>query len=78
MLILLLSSCDHTFAGTLFMLNFRDVVRYVGFVLFFGVVAGVLGGANWRSRFWIGFLLGLFLTPIAGLIYCLILLTRKS
>lgn len=77
LLTLVLCSCDRTFAGTFFMLNFRDIVQYVGFVLLFGIVAAVLSGANWRSGFWIAFLLGLVLTPIAGLIYCLILLTRR-
>jgi hypothetical protein len=71
-----LNSCQNTFAGTLMFLNSRDIVAYVVFALIFGVVAAVLGREA-RLNFWVCFLMSLILTPIAGLIYCLILLTRK-
>jgi predicted small secreted protein len=74
----LLSGCDNTFAGTLMLLRFQDIVTYMGFCLFFGALAAFLNVGNWRTGLWIGFLLSLILTPVAGLIYCLILLTRRS
>ena len=72
-----LSGCNNTFAGTLMMLRFQDIVEYVGFVLFFSILAAFLKSDSWRTTFWICFVLSLLLTPIAGLIYCLILLTRR-
>jgi len=54
----------------------RDIVGYVALALLFGVVAAVLGREP-RINFWVCFILSLLLTPLAGLIYCLIMLTRK-
>ena len=63
--------------GTLFLFSFRDIVAYVSFALGLSVIVAVLSDENWRTAFWISFILSLLLTPIAGLIYCLILLTRR-
>lgn len=72
-----LSGCSRTFFGTLLLLSFRDMVSYVVFALFFGVVAALLGKES-RLNFWLCFILSLVLTPLAGLIYCLVILTKKS
>jgi hypothetical protein len=77
LLLLLLSGCSRTFFGTLLILSFRDLMLYVGLSLFMGVVAALLNKDS-RFGFWLGFLLSLVLTPIAGLIYCLVILTRRD
>jgi hypothetical protein len=71
-----LAGCQQTFAGTLFFLTPRDIVAFVAFALGFGVIAAVIGNEP-RTNFWFCFILSLVLTPIAGLIYVLILLTKK-
>ena len=75
---LTLSGCSTTFFGTLLVLSFRDIITYVGIALFFGVVASLLSNSDARFTFWICFILSLLLTPLAGLIYCLVLVTKRS
>lgn len=75
--LLMLTGCSRSFVGTLFLFSFRDIVAYVSFALGLSVIVAVLSDENWRTAFWISFILSLLLTPIAGLIYCLILLTRR-
>ena len=77
LIISMLSGCSRSFVGTLFLFSFRDIVAYVSFALVLSIIVAVLSDENWRTAFWISFILSLLLTPIAGLIYCLILLTRR-
>ena len=74
----LLSGCTTTFFGTVLVITFRDLIMYVGMALALAALSVILGGPNARLNFWVCFLLGLVLTPLAALIYCLVLLTRKS
>ncbi len=78
-LIILLSGCTTTFAGSLFVFNFRDLILYIGLAFIFAVLVAVLSSSeNRRRNFWIWFILSLVLTPLAGFIYVLVLFTRKN
>jgi hypothetical protein len=77
-LILLLSGCTFTFGGTVMLITIRDLILYVmvAFVLA-AVIAFVRPHHKRVSGFWIGFVLGILLTPLASFIYLLIMLSRK-
>jgi hypothetical protein len=76
---LLLSSCTTTFGGTVLVLNFRDVVLYVVIAL---IVAGVISfthpAVKRRKLFLVWFVVSLVVTPLPGLIYFLIRVTKKK
>jgi len=75
--LMLLTGCSRSFFGTFLVLGFRDMVSYVGLALIISIIVAVLSNDNQRRAFWISFILSLVLTPIAGLVYCLILLTKR-
>jgi hypothetical protein len=77
-LLLFISGCTTTFAGTLLVLNFRDIILYVVIAFFLGLLIAFKSSGNSKTNFWIGFVLSLVLTPLAGLIYLLILFSRKN
>ena len=77
LLLALLPGCTTTFFGTVVVLRFQDFVSYVLMALVLGAVASFITRGDGRTTFWICFLLSLVLTPLAGLIYCLVLLTKK-
>jgi hypothetical protein len=76
----LLSGCSTAFAGSLFVITFGDLVFYVVLALLLAFLISLKrsGSANFKRSFWMGFLLSLLLTPLAGLIWLLILFTKKQ
>lgn len=72
---LLLTSCTTTFAGSLFILTFRDVLLYV-FLAFIFAVLVALQSEDKRKAFFLWFLLSIVLTPLAGLIALLVKITK--
>jgi len=73
---ILLAGCTTTFAGTVLVLTFRDIMLYV-FMAFIIAVLIALKSEHEKRAFWIWFILSLLLTPLAGIIYFLILFSRK-
>lgn len=76
----LLSGCTTTFAGSLFVVTFGDVVFYVVLALLMAFFISLKrsGSGKLQRSFWMGFMLSLLLTPLAGLIWLLILFTKKQ
>lgn len=74
-LFLALQSCDTTFSGSLFVFRFGDMVLYVFFALALAFIIAMLSKKR-KTNFWIAFALGMLLTPLASLVYLLILLTN--
>jgi cytochrome c biogenesis protein CcdA len=76
----LLSSCATTFAGSVFVITFGDLVFYIVLALLMAFLISLKrsGSANFKRSFWMGFILSLLLTPLAGLIWLLILFTKKQ
>ncbi|MCW3104986.1 MAG: hypothetical protein JWO09_3426 [Bacteroidetes bacterium] len=75
---LLLQGCTTTFMGSVFVLGFRDILLYVMLAFVFAVLIALKSNyENRRTNFWIWFIVGLILTPLAGFIYLLITLTRR-
>jgi len=72
------SSCSTTFAGSLFVFTFRDFILYVALAFLFALIIAFKAKGNPRNQFWIGFILGLVLSPLASFIYLLILFTKKQ
>jgi hypothetical protein len=74
--LLLTTGCNPAYFGTILFLGFRDLIAYVGLALFFSVLTAAVNSGPWRKTFWLCFLISIFLTPLAGLIYFLIIVTR--
>ncbi len=72
------TGCTTTFMGSLFVFTFRDMVLYVVLAFAMAVLISFKSSWNGKKAFWIGFILSLLLTPLAGFIYLLILFTQKS
>jgi len=70
------SGCTTTFAGTVLVLTFRDILLYV-FMAFIIAVLIALKSEHEKRAFWIWFIASLLLTPLAGIIYFLVLFSRK-
>jgi hypothetical protein len=75
---LFFSGCTTTFAGTVFVLTFRDIILYVGLAFLMAVVIALKSTSKQTAAFWIWFLVSLFVTPLVGFVYVLILFTRKN
>lgn len=74
----LFSACTTTMGATVLVLGFRDLIYYVGLAFIFAAIIGVKSDAGKGVRaFWLWFILGLLLTPLAGFIYLLVLFTKK-
>jgi hypothetical protein len=76
-LLIALQSCTTTFAGSLFFFTFGDMVLYVVIALALAFIISLLS-TNRKRSFWLAFALGVLLTPLASLIYLLIIVTRKK
>ena len=76
---LFLQSCTNTFGGTVLVLGFRDIILYVliAFVMAL-VIAMKSDNEKRKTAFWIWFIAGLIVTPLASFIYLLILFSRKK
>jgi hypothetical protein len=76
---ILLSGCSTTFAGSLFVITFGDIVFYVVLALLMAFLISLKrsGSGKLKQGFWMGFILSLLLTPLAGLIWLLILFSKK-
>lgn len=75
---LLFSGCTTTFFGTVVIITFRDILLYVVLALLISFITSVYSHGNKKVVFWICFILSLVLTPLAGLIYLLILLSKRE
>jgi hypothetical protein len=76
---LFLTGCTSTFMGGVFILSFGDVILYVFLAFILGLLIAFKSSSEKRkTAFWLGFILSLILTPLAGFIYFLILLSRKG
>jgi formate hydrogenlyase subunit 4 len=73
-----LTGCSNTFAGSLLVVSFSDIIYYVIIALVISGIIALFKPENRRKSFWIWFILSLILTPLAGLIYLLIIITRKK
>lgn len=73
-----LQGCTTTFMGSVLVLGFRDILLYVMLAFVFAVLIALKSNyEKRRTNFWIWFVVGLVLTPLAGFIYLLITLTKK-
>ncbi len=77
-LIVLLSGCTNTFMGTVLILTFSDVILYVIIAFIVSILIALFDSENSKRSFWIGFILSLLLTPVAGFIYLLIKVTNRK
>jgi hypothetical protein len=75
--ILLLSGCSSSYFVTFFRLSPQDLVGYVAIALIISFIAAAITNGERKLAFWFSFILSLLLTPLAGLIIVLIILTRK-
>ncbi len=74
---LVLSSCSSTFGGSVVVFRFADFVYYVIIALIMGCLcASMSKKENRLKQFWIWFIASLVVTPLAGLICFIVLLTR--
>jgi len=71
----LLQSCTNTFMGTVVVLSFKDFILYIFLAFIMAILISMLSKGNSRKMFWIWFILSLFLTPLAGFIYLLVIIT---
>jgi hypothetical protein len=78
LLCLLLSGCSTTFMGSVFVFNFSNIVSYIIIALVIASIFAFFQDGDWRKNFWISFVLGLLLTPLASLIYLLIKFLSKK
>jgi hypothetical protein len=77
--LILFSGCTTTFAGSILVLSFRDLIWYVALAFIFGILIAFKSNSENRKRnFWIWFLLSLVLTPLVGFIYLLIQFSRSK
>ena len=76
LILLLLSACTTTFAGTVLVIGFRDIITYVIFAFILALIIG-LKSENEKKSFWIWFILNLLVTPLVGFIYLLIKISKK-
>jgi hypothetical protein len=74
--VLLLNSCTSTFAGTLLVVTFKDIIYYIIFAFIFALLIG-LKSENEKKSFWLWFVLNLLLTPLCGFIYLLIKISKR-
>jgi hypothetical protein len=76
----LLSGCTTTFAGTLLVITFGDIVFYTVLALLMAFLISLKRSSSGKLKqsFWMGFILSLLLTPLAGLIWLLILYSKKQ
>jgi hypothetical protein len=75
-----LSGCSTTFAGSVVVITFGDIVFYVVLALLMAFFISLKrsSSGNLRRSFWLAFILSLLLTPLAGLIWLLILFSEKQ
>lgn len=74
-----LSACSTTFGGAVLVLGFRDIIYYVVLAFVFALIIGLMSRSDKRRKaFWTWFILSLVLTPLAGFIYLLVLISRKN
>jgi len=76
-LMALLGSCTTTFAGTVFLVTFKDIVYYVLAAVFIALILAYRAQQHQKRTFWIWFVVNLLLTPLAGFIYLLVGLSRR-
>jgi hypothetical protein len=73
-----LSGCTTTFMGSVLVITLGDIVFYIVLALILAFLIAVKrSSGTFKSSFWIAFILSLLLTPLAGLIWLLILFTKK-
>ena len=77
-LIFVLSGCTGTFAGSVFVYTFSDIIYYVLIALIIALAIGLVSKENFRKYFWVWFILNIVLTPLSGLIYLLVKITWKK
>lgn len=77
---ILLSGCTTTFMGSVLVITFGDIVFYIvlSLILAFLISLKRSRTSSLRTSFWLGFILSLLLTPLAGLIWLLILFSKKE
>jgi hypothetical protein len=78
--ITLFSGCTTTFSGSVFVITFGDFIIYILLALLMAFLISLKRSASGKLKrsFWMGFILSLLLTPLAGLIWLLILSTQKQ
>jgi hypothetical protein len=78
--IALFSSCSTTFSGSVFVITPGDIILYILFSLLMAFLISLKRSSSGKLKrsFWMGFILSLLLTPLAGLIWLLILCTKKQ
>lgn len=69
------ASCTTTFAGTVLVLSFRDILFYVLLAFVFAILLG-LQSEDKRKTFWIWFVLGVLLTPLTSFVALLIKISK--
>ncbi|MES2590931.1 MAG: hypothetical protein V4608_03515 [Bacteroidota bacterium] len=75
----LLTGCTTTFAGSVFVVRFGDIVFYVAIAFMFAVLIALVSRQEKRRHtFWLWLFLNLLLTPLPGFIYLLIKITKKN
>ena len=72
---LLGTSCTTTFAGTVLVLSFRDILFYVLLAFVFAILLG-LQSVDKRKTFWLWFVLGVLLTPLTSFVALLIKISK--
>lgn len=78
-LVTVFSGCTSTFGGTVLVLNFRDIMFYVIIALVIsGLLAFTTPSEKRRKTFLIWFVVSLIVTPLPGLIYFMIKITKKK
>jgi hypothetical protein len=75
-LLLFMSGCTTTFAGTIFIITFKDIIYYIMFSFILAIIIGTQSD-NKRQGFWLWFILNLLLTPLSGFIYLLVKISTR-
>lgn len=74
-----LVGCTTTFAGSVFVLRFGDIVFYIAIAFMFAVLIALISRQEKRRQtFWLWFILNILVTPLPGFIYLLIKITKRN
>lgn len=72
------TACTTTFGGAVVVFGFGDLLGYIFLSLLFAGLIALLGAKEKRHRnFWLWFVLNIVLSPLAGLIFLIVKISRR-